>query len=148
MNCSIVEPCYSNFLPQGTQHRAWYIMDIRVYLLIECVSSLSLLNALQFSSKAFGIPCGRAGVERRSAEPDLGVNGDLSGPVGLLCHWPCGSFLPAAGMRGSTWGPGWFRADLNFLNPQRAGDGLAPLGTMLTSNTPPPPGPYPRGGVG
>lgn len=36
-------------------------------------------------------------------------------------------------------------AALNLLNTQRAGDRLAPLGTVLTLNTPPPAGPYPRG---
>lgn len=38
-------------------------------------------------------------------------------------------------------------ADLSFLNPQRAGDRLDSLGTVLTLNTPPLLGPYPRGTV-
>lgn len=41
----------------------------------------------------------------------------------------------------------WLVQKLSLLNPQRAGDELAPLGTVLTQNTPLPPGPYPRGRV-
>lgn len=36
--------------------------------------------------KHFESPVAGKGGEGRGAEPDLGVNGDLSGPVGLLCH--------------------------------------------------------------
>lgn len=41
----------------------------------------------------------------------------------------------------------WLLQKLSLLNPQRAGDDLAPLGTLLTENTPLPPWPYPWGRV-
>lgn len=107
-------------------------MGIRIYLVIEYLSNLNLLSALQFSSKSILNPLWQERGRGRGAEPDLGVIGDLSGPVGLLCHWLYGSFPPASGIRGGKWGLAGSEADLSFLNPQRAGDGLAPLDTVLT----------------